>query len=120
MPSALASSSYRSTAASTPNFTSRTCTRIGSYVRAGLIDEDMFLLGHWLNVLLYWSLLEPCMEIVRRHSPHTFENFEFLAARALIWRARHPQGNYPATLPRVSGDARAAIVRTPAREEGWA
>lgn len=93
---------------------------IGSYVRGGLIDEDMFLLGHWLNVLLYWSLLEPSMEIVRRHSPHTFENFEFLAARALIWRERHPQGNYPGTLPRVSGDARAAIVRTPAREEGWA
>jgi hypothetical protein len=79
---------------------------IGSYVRGGLVDEDLFLLGHWLNVLLYWSLLQPCMEIVRAHSPYTFENFEYLAARALEWRARHPGGNYPSSWPRV--DAKTA------------
>jgi len=84
---------------------------IGSYVRGGLIDEDQFLLGHWLNVLLYWSLLQPCMELVRSHSPYTFENFEYLAARALIWREKHPVGNYPSTLPRIdAATARAALV----------
>ena len=82
---------------------------IGSYVRGGLIDEDQFLLGHWLNVLLYWSLLQPSMEIVRSHSPYTFENFEYLAARAVEWKARHPKGNYPDSLPRV--DARTAYER---------
>ncbi|MBV8163772.1 MAG: hypothetical protein JOZ91_05850 [Candidatus Eremiobacteraeota bacterium] len=76
---------------------------IGSYVRCGLIDEDQFLLGHWLNVLLYWSLLHPCMVLVRSHSPNTFENFEYLAARALAWRNKHPSGNYPRELPRVDG-----------------
>jgi hypothetical protein len=90
---------------------------IGSYVRSGLIDEDLFLLGHWLNVLLYWSLLQPCMEIVRSHSPYTFENFEFLAARALQWRARHPEGNYPNSLRRVDAKgAREALEPARAKE----
>jgi hypothetical protein len=85
---------------------------IGSYVRAGLIDEDLFLLGHWLNVLLYWSLLEPCVAIIRSHSPRTFENFEYLAARALIWNQNHPRGNYPRGLPRVeTAAARNALTR---------
>jgi hypothetical protein len=84
---------------------------IGSYVRSGLIDEDLFLLGHWLNVLLYWSLLHPCMEIVRRDAPNTFENFEYLAARALAWRVTHPQGNYPRELPRVDGQTARRALR---------
>ncbi len=87
---------------------------IGSYVRGGLIDEDLFLLGHWLNVLLYWSLLQPCVEIVRGHSPNTFENFEYLAARALAWRQSHPRGNYPNALPRVD----AATARAALRQHG--
>lgn len=83
---------------------------IGSYVRGGLIDENQFLLGHWLNVLLYWSLLSPAMALVRVHSPHTFENFEYLAARALRWRKRHPRGNYPPTLARVDAAAVSAAL----------
>ncbi|HXW51599.1 MAG TPA: hypothetical protein VEJ41_06370 [Candidatus Acidoferrales bacterium] len=78
---------------------------VGSYVRGGLIDEDQFLLGHWLNVLLYWSLLAPALQLVRIASPHTFENFEYLAARALRWRERHPGGNYPSALARVDVQA---------------
>jgi hypothetical protein len=87
---------------------------IGSYVRSGLIDEDLFLLGHWLNVLLYWSLLQPAMTIIRGESPNTFENFEYLAARALKWRERHPSGNFPNKLPRIDqAAARAAILAPP-------
>jgi len=83
---------------------------IGSYVRSGLIDEDLFLLGHWLNVLLYWSLLQPAMAIIRHDAPNTFENFEYLAARALAWRDKHPGGNFPRELPRIDqATAQAAI-----------
>jgi hypothetical protein len=74
---------------------------IGSYVRSGLIDEALFLQGHWYNVILYWDLLWPVVEIVRRTRPYTFENFEYLATRAQAWKERHPRGNYPASLPRM-------------------
>ena len=30
---------------------------IGSFVRRGLINEKLFLQGHWYNVLLYWKPL---------------------------------------------------------------
>jgi len=83
---------------------------IGAYVRSGLIDEELFLRARWFNVLLYWSLLQPAIAIVRDPAPHVFENFEYLAARALKWRQEHPSGNYPSSLPRVDGPtARAAL-----------
>jgi len=68
---------------------------IGSYVRIGIINETLFMTGHWYNVLLYWDLLQPVIAIVRRTRPFVFENFEYLAARALLWKERHPEGNYP-------------------------
>jgi hypothetical protein len=74
---------------------------IGSYVRSGLIDESLFLQGHWYNVILYWDLLWPATTIVRRSRPHTFENFEYLAARAQAWEDAHPRGNYPEAMPRM-------------------
>jgi hypothetical protein len=76
---------------------------IGSYVRSGLIDESLFLQGHWYNVILYWDLLWPVMSIVRRSRPYTFENFEYLTARAKAWKGRHPRGNYPTGMPRMQG-----------------
>jgi hypothetical protein len=90
---------------------------IGSYVRSGLIDEDLFLQGHWYNVMLYWSILLPCVEIVRSNRPNTFENFEFLTLRALAWKARHPRGNYPAGLPRADAPTIAAALNLPAQKE---
>jgi hypothetical protein len=76
---------------------------VGSYVRNGLIDEDLFLSAHWYNVLLYWGLLHPVIMIGRRTRPFIFENFEYLAARAQRWTDRHPAGNYPKDMPRMSG-----------------
>ncbi len=75
---------------------------VGSYVRSGLIDEQLFLQGHWYNVILYWKLLWPVIEIVRRNRPYTFENFEYFAARAQAFSDSHPGGNYPAAAPRMA------------------
>ena len=94
---------------------------IGSYVRSGLIDEALFLQGHWYNVILYWDLLWPVMEIVRGTRPYVFENFEYLATRAQAWKDRHPRGNYPASLPRMSRHGmaipsqEASLIHTPAQ-----
>ncbi len=74
---------------------------IGSYVRAGLIDEHNFLLAAWYDVTLYWSLLAPSIAIGRRRRPYIFENFEWLAARAQRWVAAHPHGNFPHDCPRM-------------------
>ncbi|HVS47231.1 MAG TPA: hypothetical protein VMS32_11295 [Verrucomicrobiae bacterium] len=76
---------------------------VGSFVRSGLIDENLFLQGHWYNVLLYWKLLQPPIVVVRKKRPYTFENFEYLATRAQAWHDRHPHGNYPASVPRMIG-----------------
>jgi hypothetical protein len=76
---------------------------VGSYVRNGLIDEDLFLSAHWYNVLLYWGLLQPVITIGRRVRPFIFENFEYLAARAQRWNDRHRAGNYPKDIPRMPG-----------------
>ena len=75
---------------------------LGSYVRSGLIDEKLFLQGHWYNVILYWKLLQPVIMRVRKTRPYTFENFELLASRAQAWAERHPRGNYPASAPRMT------------------
>jgi hypothetical protein len=82
---------------------------IGSYVRGGLIDEKLFLLGHWYNVILYWKLLEPSIAIGRRIRPSIFENFEYLAARAQAWSDSHPHGNYPASTPRMQHEGSSPI-----------
>lgn len=74
---------------------------IGSYMRSGLIDEELFLRAHWYNVGLYWELLAPAIAIARQNRPYIFENFEYLAVRAKLWKAAHPKGNYPSSLPRM-------------------
>jgi hypothetical protein len=75
---------------------------IGSYIRSQLIDEELFLRGHWYNVGLYWGLLAPAIAIARRNRPYIFENFEYLAARTQRWKDAHPQGNYPAGMARMA------------------
>lgn len=76
---------------------------IGSYVRAGLIDEHNFLLAAWYDVTLYWGLLTPIITASRRQRPFIFENFEWLAAKAQRWVDDHPAGNYPPHMPRMTG-----------------
>ena len=75
---------------------------IGSYLRSGLIDEELFLRAHWYNVGLYWQLLAPTIAIARQPRPYIFENFEYLATRADAWKNAHPQGNYPADMRRMT------------------
>lgn len=76
---------------------------VGSMVRAGLIDEKIYLQTEWYNVDLYWSLLREVVILARTHSPFVFENFEYLAARAQAWAEAHPQGDYPKDAQRLLG-----------------
>ena len=74
---------------------------IGSFVRNGLIDEDIYLQTEWYNVNLYWDLLRDVVATTRRDRPYLFENFEWLAARAQRWKVAHPEGDYPSGEPRM-------------------
>lgn len=67
---------------------------VGSFVRNGLIDEQIYLQTEWYNVDLYWGLLRDVVTEVRANRPLVFENFEWLAARAQRWIIDHPEGNY--------------------------
>ncbi|HZT12446.1 MAG TPA: hypothetical protein VFA29_06575 [Candidatus Baltobacteraceae bacterium] len=75
---------------------------VGSFVRNGLIDERIYLQTEWYNVNLYWGLLCDVIGVVRSNRPFLFENFEWLAARAKLWRDGHPGGDYPPDTPRMS------------------
>jgi hypothetical protein len=68
---------------------------VGSFVRSGLIDESVYLQTDWYNVRLYWGLLSDTVSQTRRNARFTFENFEWLAARAQRWIEQHPNGDYP-------------------------
>ncbi len=74
---------------------------LGSFVRSGLIDEDIYLQTDWYNVTLYWRLLRDTIAQSRQNRPHIFENFEWLASRAKAWTERHPHGDYPTDAPRM-------------------
>lgn len=74
---------------------------VGSFVRSGLIDEDIYLQTDWYNVSLYWGLLKDTIALGRKSRPYIFENFEWLASRAARWQSAHPHGDYPAGEPRM-------------------
>lgn len=80
---------------------------IGSFVRAGLIDERTYLQTDWYNVNLYWELLADVIEIGRTNRPYVFENFEYLASRAKSWMRAHPHGDFPTGEPRLLSAGRA-------------
>jgi hypothetical protein len=78
---------------------------IGSFIRNGLIDEQIYLQTEWYNVNLYWALLRDVIALGRQNRPYIFENFEWLAARAQRWAAEHPHGDYPKDQPRMLADS---------------
>ena len=76
---------------------------VGSFVRSGLIDEQIYLQTDCYNVSLYWELLKDVIAEGRRNRPYIFENFEWLAARAERWHSHHPRGDYPRGEQRMLG-----------------
>lgn len=74
---------------------------VGSFVRSGLIDREIYLQTEWYNVNLYWRLLSRAIAVVRESRPYVFENFEWLAAQAQRWQQEHPHGDYPANQPHM-------------------
>jgi len=75
---------------------------VGSLVRRGLIEEEPYLDIYADRVMAAWEITRDAIAIVRRRAgPSSLENFEYLYVRASEYVARHPDGVYPAHVPRA-------------------
>jgi hypothetical protein len=77
--------------------------QIGSYVRAGLIDEELLVRPNFQNIIMNWNVLQPVIMIVRRKRPWALVKFVYLAVRAQAWLDRYPKGDWPDGTPRMPG-----------------
>ncbi len=77
--------------------------QIGSFTKYALIDEQSWLDIAAPQVVRSWDDLEPAIGSMREQfGPAAFENFEFIAVRAKLWMSHHPDGYYPANVPRMA------------------
>jgi hypothetical protein len=73
----------------------------GTYVKYGLIDRAALLDSSSTTIVRLWSKVYPAIVILReRGGPAVYENFEYLAVLSKQWIAAHPNGTYPANMPR--------------------
>lgn len=73
----------------------------GVYIKYGLVSEEAFmdLAGH--SVLQMWYSVAEAIKVRREVSGDaSYENFEYVASRALEWQKRHTT-NYPPNTPKL-------------------
>ncbi|HYK54604.1 MAG TPA: hypothetical protein VEV38_13870 [Candidatus Eremiobacteraceae bacterium] len=77
----------------------------GLYYRDGVIDRTSFMRVNAAIVDGFWRRLEPVIAIAARSTGgvnSAWEQFEYLTVQARQWLARHPNGDYPAGVERIS------------------
>jgi hypothetical protein len=71
-------------------------TQMGTFLKHGLISENMFMDLFARLIRYYWRALAPVVAIMRRsRGPSQYDEFEYLALRAIAWLDTHPQGEFP-------------------------
>lgn len=77
--------------------------QLGGLVKRGAIDRAIACDSWTIPILEYWRLLSPIVANRRKALaiPGLYENFEYLAALCRQWIDEHPEGTYPASLPRM-------------------
>jgi hypothetical protein len=95
--------------------------QIGSYMKHGLLDERIMMDVASSSSNTMWHALQPVVERMRRtRGDALYENFEYMAARGVLFQRAHPNGCYPRDTPRMAefGGAHAygRPVETPAAE----
>lgn len=77
--------------------------QIGTFAKWELVDERSWLDILSSQVVAAWRLLEVPITAMRSSAGlSAFENFEYLAARAMLWQQRYPDGAYPKGTPRMA------------------
>lgn len=75
--------------------------QVGTFVKYGYFDEHALFDISAYQVISAWEAADPIISRSRnRNGPASFENFEYIAVRARMWLDRHPNGAYPANVPR--------------------
>jgi len=76
--------------------------QIGSFMKHGLLDEEIMLDVGSSSCNAIWQALEPVIERMRRtRGDELYENFEYMAARGVLFQRAHPKGCYPRDTPRL-------------------
>lgn len=83
---------------------------LGTMVRHEMIDPDLAC-EVWAFVTVgTWNALAPLTALVRaRLNPAIWENFEYFTVLSMRTIARHPEGTYPANVPRAPLPAAPAV-----------
>jgi hypothetical protein len=77
--------------------------QIGSYIKHGLLDERIMMDVASSSTNTMWHALEPVVERMRlTRSKALWENFEYMAARGILFERAHPNGCYPPDTPRMA------------------
>jgi hypothetical protein len=73
----------------------------GVYIKYGLVSEEAFMDLAGSSVLDMWNAMVEAIKIRREVAGDAaYENFEYIAARAIEWKKRHLT-SYPAGAPRL-------------------
>ena len=93
--------------------------RSGSYVKYGMIDDLQLLDTIFPFVISMWDSLKEVVALQRvgNQNGELFGNFEYLAARAYDYRAKHTQGSYPRSTRRMMTDEQCRSLVSPARSD---
>jgi hypothetical protein len=76
--------------------------QVGSFMKYGLLDERTMLDVSSGSAPGLYVAVEPVIAHMRKkRGDALYENFEYFAARALIFARTHPGGCYPADTPRM-------------------
>lgn len=77
--------------------------QIGSYMKHGLLDERIMMDVSSSSCNAVWRAVEPVIERMRvTRGDALYENFEYMAARGVLFQRAHPNGCYPADTPRLA------------------
>ena len=74
----------------------------GAMLKLGWFSEEALMETSGLIAIAAWRKLNPVVAIIRRErGPQVFDNFEYLASRALLWEAKHARGTFPKDTPHL-------------------
>ena len=74
----------------------------GAMLKLGWFSEAAFMETAGLQCVAAWRKLNPVVAIIRRErGPQVYDNFEYLASRAMMWESKHSRGTFPKDAPHL-------------------
>ena len=75
---------------------------LGMLVKMGYFGEDAVMESGGSAAVRMWQRLMPVVAIIRRtRGPTSYDNFEYLVSRAMLWDKKHPGGVFPKKTPHL-------------------